>query len=208
MPVWHVGVSMLLPLLSTRERIDLHSHCLHIPAHGYCGAYGYTDEQRGAGRNLRCSKKLISILIEIEPFLNCAIWFLVLRRSLISIYIVLNYLQYIILKKKGGLIYISTHKMIPWIYVFSQQFPSHAHICEFLGAGPGCEKQIGYSAVYRLGFAVTVFHIIMMLITCGRNYYNVSINSFVNPPKNNSHQVFHDEFSSLLSLNTDFILQE
>ncbi|XP_071539246.1 serine incorporator 5-like isoform X3 [Panulirus ornatus] len=46
-------------------------------------------------------------------------------------------------------------------------FPDHSVVCEWIGAGKNCEAAMGYMAVYRLGFAVSCYHFLLMLITCG-----------------------------------------
>ncbi|XP_042221147.1 serine incorporator 3-like isoform X2 [Homarus americanus] len=48
-----------------------------------------------------------------------------------------------------------------------EMFPDHDEVCEWIGAGENCEVALGYMAVYRLGFAVTAYHFLLMLITCG-----------------------------------------
>ncbi|XP_071539240.1 probable serine incorporator isoform X2 [Panulirus ornatus] len=45
-------------------------------------------------------------------------------------------------------------------------FPDHSVVCEWIGAGKNCEAAMGYMAVYRLGFAVSCYHFLLMLITC------------------------------------------
>ncbi|XP_064091414.1 serine incorporator 1-like [Macrobrachium nipponense] len=46
-------------------------------------------------------------------------------------------------------------------------FPDDNVVCEWLGAGDKCEDALGYVAVYRLGFAFTCYHFLLMLVTCG-----------------------------------------
>ncbi|KAK3882575.1 hypothetical protein Pcinc_013054 [Petrolisthes cinctipes] len=46
-------------------------------------------------------------------------------------------------------------------------FPDHNEVCELLGAGDGCQAALGYMAVYRLGFGITCYHFLLMIITCG-----------------------------------------
>lgn len=47
------------------------------------------------------------------------------------------------------------------------QFSDHKILCSWIGAGENCEAALGYVAVYRLGFAVSAYHFLLMLITCG-----------------------------------------
>lgn len=46
-------------------------------------------------------------------------------------------------------------------------FPDSDVVCKYIGAGSRCNVALGYMSVYRLGFAFTVFHFLLMLITCG-----------------------------------------
>ncbi|XP_063588024.1 probable serine incorporator [Penaeus indicus] len=46
-------------------------------------------------------------------------------------------------------------------------FPDHKAVCSWIGAGDNCEAALGYVAVYRLGFAISAYHFLLMLITCG-----------------------------------------
>lgn len=48
-----------------------------------------------------------------------------------------------------------------------EMFPHQKIVCEWVGAGENCEAAMGYMAVYRLGFAITAYHFLLMLITCG-----------------------------------------
>ncbi|KAK8400099.1 hypothetical protein O3P69_003059 [Scylla paramamosain] len=48
-----------------------------------------------------------------------------------------------------------------------EMFPDENEVCLWLGAGEKCEAALGYTAVYRLGFAITAYHFLLMLITCG-----------------------------------------
>lgn len=48
-----------------------------------------------------------------------------------------------------------------------EMFPEEEQVCGWLGAGEQCAAVLGYTVVYRLGFAITVYHFLLMLITCG-----------------------------------------
>ncbi|KAG0728150.1 Serine incorporator 1 [Chionoecetes opilio] len=48
-----------------------------------------------------------------------------------------------------------------------EMFPDENQVCIWLGAGEKCEAALGYTAVYRLGFAIAAYHFLLMLITCG-----------------------------------------
>ncbi|CAL4210616.1 unnamed protein product, partial [Meganyctiphanes norvegica] len=50
--------------------------------------------------------------------------------------------------------------------VIMEMFPDHTVVCKYIGAGSRCESALGYVAVYRLGFAFTIYHFLLMLITC------------------------------------------
>lgn len=57
------------------------------------------------------------------------------------------------------------------LFIHSFQFPDKNEVCIWLGAGEKCEEAVGYTAVYRLGLAITVYHFLLMLITCGECFF-------------------------------------
>ncbi|XP_013378734.1 serine incorporator 5 [Lingula anatina] len=48
-----------------------------------------------------------------------------------------------------------------------ENMPYFNETCMFLNAGPNCRRLVGYMAVYRIGFAMTAFYLIFMVITFG-----------------------------------------
>lgn len=38
-------------------------------------------------------------------------------------------------------------------------------VCEYIGAGEKCEEVVGYMAVYRLGLAIVLYHLLLALLT-------------------------------------------
>uniref|UniRef100_A0A6A7G9L1 Serine incorporator n=1 Tax=Hirondellea gigas TaxID=1518452 RepID=A0A6A7G9L1_9CRUS len=48
-----------------------------------------------------------------------------------------------------------------------EMFPDHSAVCDYVGAGEKCEAVLGYMAVYRLGLAITVYHLLLMALTYG-----------------------------------------
>lgn len=57
------------------------------------------------------------------------------------------------------------------LFVYLFQFPDENEVCVWLGAGDRCEAALGYTAVYRLGFAIAAYHFLLMLITCGEYFF-------------------------------------
>lgn len=51
----------------------------------------------------------------------------------------------------------------------SIKFPENVSICQWLGASSSCHagKLMGYLAVYRIGLAIALYHLILMFSTCG-----------------------------------------
>ncbi|KAB7498923.1 Serine incorporator 3 [Armadillidium nasatum] len=54
-------------------------------------------------------------------------------------------------------------------YFIMRMLPENVSICKWLGASSSCHagKLMGYLAVYRIGLAIALYHLILMFSTCG-----------------------------------------